>query len=140
MKKRHIALLIMIIILALLIAAAAYYYIRESEKYTDRFFHGTVINGLAAEGMTVDEVEDWIEAGADRNYTLQITFPDGSVESITPDDIAYRTPVRHMYFRDLGSLVEPNSTLKLYLGKKKDSMERSIAPKSHKSQLFTIEQ
>ena len=57
-----------------------------------------------------------------------------------PDDIAYRTPVRHMYFRDLGSLVEPNSTLKLYLGKKKDSMERSIVPKSHKSQLFTIEQ
>ena len=90
MKKRHIALLIMIIILALLIAAAAYYYIRESEKYTDRFFHGTVINGLAAEGMTVEEVEDWIEAGADRNYTLQISFPDGSSESITADDIAYR--------------------------------------------------
>jgi len=45
-----------------------------------------------------------------------------------------------MYFRDLESLVAPNSTLKLYLGKKKDSNDRSIVPRSHKSQLFTIEQ
>ncbi|MCR4751793.1 MAG: L,D-transpeptidase/peptidoglycan binding protein [Eubacterium sp.] len=89
MKKKHLALLIILLILALLIAGAAYYYIRESKKYEDRFFHGTVINGLDAEGMTVEEVEAWIEAGADKDYTLQISFPDGALETITADDIAY---------------------------------------------------
>ena len=89
MKKRHIALLIIFLIAALLLAAAAYLYIRESKQYENRFFHGTVINGLDAEGMTVEEVEQWIEAGADRNYTLNILFPDGAVESITADDINY---------------------------------------------------
>ena len=89
MKKRHIALLIIFLVIALLIAAAAWLYIRESKQYVDRFFHGTVINGLNAEGRTVEEVESWIEEGADRNYTLNIHFPDGSAESITADDIAY---------------------------------------------------
>ena len=89
MKKRHIALLIILLIIGLLLAAAAYLYIRESKQYETHFFHGTVINGLDAEGMTVEEVEDWIEAGADTNYTLTVSFPDGSNESITGDDIAY---------------------------------------------------
>ena len=89
MKKRHIALLIILLIAAFLIAGAAYLYIRESKQYEDHFFHGTVINGLNAEGMTVEEVEAWIEEGADKNYTLNIIFPDGASESITADDIAY---------------------------------------------------
>ena len=89
MKKRHIALLIILLIAALLLAVAAWLYIRESKQYETRFFHGTVINGLDAEGLTVDDVEKWIEAGADRNYTLNISFPDGASESVTADDIAY---------------------------------------------------
>ena len=89
MKKRHIALLIILLIVAFLIAGAAYLYIRESKQYEDHFFHGTVINGLSAEGMTVEEVETWIEEGADKNYTLNIVFPDGASESITGNDIAY---------------------------------------------------
>ena len=89
MKKRHIALLIVLLIAALLFAAAAYLYIRESKQYETRFFHGTVINGLNAEGMTVEDVENWIEAGADTDYTLTVSFPDGSTESITATDIAY---------------------------------------------------
>lgn len=89
MKKRHIALLILLLIIVFLLAGAAYFYIRESRQYEEHFFHGTVINGLNAEGMTVDEVEAWIEAGADRNYSLHIVFPDGASETITADDIAY---------------------------------------------------
>ena len=89
MKKRHIALLIILLILAALIAGAGYLYIRESKQYEDHFFHGTTVNGVNVEGMTVDEVEAMLEKSADTDYRLTITFPGGQTEVITGEDIGY---------------------------------------------------
>ena len=89
MKKRHVALLVILVILAFLIACAAYMYIRMSKQYEEHFFHGTVVNGMNVEGMTAEEVEERLEASAERDYTLTVTFPEGETESITQDDIAY---------------------------------------------------
>lgn len=89
MKKKHLALKIILLIVIILLVCAALAYWYYSKQFETHFFHGTVINGIQAEGLTVEDIEAQIDAGADRDYTLTITFPDGRSEYITAGDIAY---------------------------------------------------
>ena len=90
MKKKHTFLIISLIFVAVAAALAVGAYIYYANQFRDRFFKGTVINGMDVSGMTADEVEHMIENNADRSYNLTVTFRDGKSETITADDIRYR--------------------------------------------------
>ena len=90
MKKKHTFLIISLIFVAVAAALAVGAYIYYANQFRDRFFKGTVINGMDVSGLTADEVEHMIENNADRSYNLTVTFRDGKSETITADDIRYR--------------------------------------------------
>lgn len=92
-KKRSSGrkLIIIIIVLLLLgaLGGAAGIYLGFSQHYKDKFFKGTVINGIDCSSRTVAEVEEMLRASAE-DYALSVRFRDGSTEVLRRSDIGYR--------------------------------------------------
>ena len=89
-KKKHKGLIASLIVVALAVAVAVGFYFYVASQYRDRFFQGTVINGMDVSGMTVAEVEEKLRDSADRSYDLTVSFRGGNTETVTADDINYR--------------------------------------------------
>lgn len=64
-------------------------YLMVSFYYGTRFMPGTVVNGNAANAMTVDEVNEILMAGNEA-YDITVTFLEGNEETINGNDIDYR--------------------------------------------------
>ena len=58
------------------------------QKYDGRFYAGTVINGIDADGKTPDEVEAALAETID-DYSLTLTFRDGKTETVSAEQIGY---------------------------------------------------
>ncbi len=56
-------------------------YVALGQKYKTVFFPNTIINGLDASGLTVDEVKELIDAGMD-GYVLTVETREGTQEQI----------------------------------------------------------
>ena len=82
-KGRRIALMILLPVAVLLCVYLVFAY-----QYQDKFFRGTIINGVDCGGMTVSQVEDRLEKLTE-DYSLAITFRDGKTEKLQGDEIGY---------------------------------------------------
>ncbi|MDY5022956.1 MAG: L,D-transpeptidase family protein [Blautia sp.] len=87
-KKKHKGLKIAGIFAAMLFTAAAAAYAGISYYYSDKFFEGTVINGIDCSGMTAYEVENEI-AGAVDDYSIQVLSRGQEPQSISGSSIDY---------------------------------------------------
>lgn len=76
-------------LLALGLAAAGVYAVK-AQAYREAFCPNTVINGLDAEGMSVDEVKEQIAASLD-TYEITLSGRGGKKETVSKDDIGLHT-------------------------------------------------
>lgn len=74
------------VVLAAAVGMGAGYYINRGKQYETVFFPATVINGLDASDMTVDQVEEMISSQID-DYVLTLVKRGGETEQITKDEI-----------------------------------------------------
>lgn len=91
--KRCLMLAGAIVMLAVIVLlAAAAFRLRgireEADRYTDRFFEGTVINGIDVSGRTAEEAEEAILA-AMKPYALDVIFREDRKESIRGEEIGF---------------------------------------------------
>ena len=70
------------VVLAAAVGMGAGYYINRGKQYETVFFPATVINGLDASDMTVDQVEEMISSQID-DYVLTLVKRGGETEQIT---------------------------------------------------------
>lgn len=61
----------------------------QTWQYRDRFFEGTVINGIDCGGLTAEQAREKIRKKVE-NYQLQITFRQEKTEEISGQEIDYR--------------------------------------------------
>ena len=87
-KKKHKGLKIAGIFVAMLFTTAAAAYAGISYYYSDKFFEGTVINGIDCSGKTAYEVENEI-AGAVDDYSIQVLSRGQEPQSISGSSIDY---------------------------------------------------
>jgi len=79
-----------IFLLLTLLGGAGYFGKRISDDYSSqKFFKGVYINGIQAEGLTVDQVEKKIKAKVE-NYKVSLKFRGNQVENIDGDEFEYR--------------------------------------------------
>ena len=55
-----------------------------------------------------------------------------------PDTVAVRTPIRHMFIKNVQELVEPGRSVQLQLTKRKTSTGRSLSQRSKRSEIYTV--
>lgn len=77
------------ILLACGLGAAGAYLIK-AHSYKDAFCPNTIINGLNAQGMTIEEVKAQMSASLDQ-YSLRLIGRDGSETIVSKDDIGLHT-------------------------------------------------
>ena len=65
------------------------FYAYQAWQYRNRFFEGTVINGIDCSGLTAQEATEKIREKVE-NYQLQITFRENQTEEIPGREIDYR--------------------------------------------------
>lgn len=72
---------------AAVLALGGYGY--QTWQYRDRFFEGTVINGIDCGGLTAEQARERIREKVE-NYQLEITFRQEKTEEISGQEIDYR--------------------------------------------------
>lgn len=77
------------IVVAMLVVAAGGAYAGASYYYTDKFFQGTLINGVDCSGQTAAEVEQKIAEKVE-NYKLTVRSRNQEPEIITGNEINYQ--------------------------------------------------
>ena len=87
-KKKHKGLKVAGLVLAMIAATATAVYAGVSYYYSDRFFEGTVINGIDCSGKTAYEVEKEI-AGLVDDYSIQVLSRGQEPQSISGSSIDY---------------------------------------------------
>ena len=88
-KKKHKVLKSTGIVLAILAVAAGCTYAGICYYYSDKFFEGTVINGIDCSGMTAYEAEQAIAEKVE-DYSIQVMARNQEPESISGDAINYK--------------------------------------------------
>lgn len=88
-KKKHKGLKITGLVLAMLAVTAGCAYAGVSYYYSDKFFEGTVINGIDCSGLTAYEVEQLIAEKVE-NYSVQISSRNLETQTIYGDQIDYQ--------------------------------------------------
>ena len=88
-KKRIKTSTKVMIIIGLVIAVLAAIYIGVAMYYSDRFLIKTTVNGTDCAGMTVEEVEAYMQSQVE-NYVLTITEKNGVTEEIKGVDIGIK--------------------------------------------------
>ena len=86
-RKKKKGKIIALTIVALVVAAAAVY-AGFSWQYKDKFFNGTVINGIDCSGMTVAQVEEQLKKSTE-DYEITLVFRDGKTETIAGEEFGY---------------------------------------------------
>ncbi len=84
-RKKHIGLKAAIVA-AIAAAALGGSYVAYAETYAQKFIDGTYINGVDVSNMTAAEVESAIKERVEQ-YSLELTFADGSTETIEGSSI-----------------------------------------------------
>lgn len=108
-KKRLIIFLVIVIILGGL-------YIFGSFMYKDRFFHGSVINGVNVGDLKEDEAIEAVEK-LSTDYTLTLQFRDDATETIAGSEIDFRFSTAQIHDALAGQ--NPMLWVKGYLPSKK---------------------
>jgi len=80
-KKLFYGCGIAVLVLGILYGAGTFY-------YRDKFLHGTTINGILCENLTVKNTEDKIKQKVEE-YSLELVFKDNKKEKIQGQDIDY---------------------------------------------------
>lgn len=80
-KKLFYGCGIAVLVLGILYGAGTFY-------YRDKFLHGTTINGILCENLTVKNTEDKIKKKVEE-YSLELVFKDNKKEKIQGQDIDY---------------------------------------------------
>lgn len=88
-KKKHKALKITGLLLAMFAVTAGCAYAGVSYYYSDKFFEGTVINGIDCSGLTAYQVEQLI-AQKVADYSVQISARNLEPQTIYGDQINYQ--------------------------------------------------
>lgn len=96
-KKKKIGMIIGIAVAALVLVLGAVYF-AIAMKYSDKFFKGTVVNGVDCSEMTIKEVEAILQSQVEE-YVLTIQKIDGTTEQIDGTDIEI-TYIGHNQIKD----------------------------------------
>lgn len=88
-RKKHKGWKITGIVLGMLAVTAGCAYGAVSYYYTDRFFQGTIINGIDCSGKTAYEVEQAIAQNVE-NYSIQVASRNLEPQTINGEQISYR--------------------------------------------------
>ena len=83
-----IKILVLLLILGVL-GGAAGIYLAYSQHYKDKFFKGTVINGIDCSSLSVADVEERLRASAE-DYDLTVRFRGGHSGVLRRADMGYR--------------------------------------------------
>lgn len=87
--KKHKGLKITGVIFGMLLVAAGCAYAGVSYYYTDKFFEGTVINGVDCSNLTAIEVEEKIAANVE-DYQIVVNARNQQPETILGSEINYK--------------------------------------------------
>lgn len=121
MKKRVI--IASIILIPILIFAGLY--VGVADYFKDKFYFGSVINGVDYTFKTVQEVEDNLAMGVS-SYTIKLICRDNKEEWITADDIGYKF-VSDGKVQSLKDKQNPYDWIKAYLNKNKVEDNEMVA-------------
>lgn len=88
-RKSHKGLKVTGIVLAILAVTAGCAYAGVSYYYMDKFFQGTIINGIDCSGMTAYEAEQAIASKVE-DYSIQVMARNQEPESISGEEIDYK--------------------------------------------------
>lgn len=88
-KKKHKGLKVTGIVAAMLVVAAGCAYAGITYYYSDKFFEGTLINGINCSGKTAYQVEQEI-ADIVEDYSIQVASRNLEPQVITGDQIHYQ--------------------------------------------------
>ena len=87
-KAKKIVLLVVLFLALAVVGTFAGVYYTYAQNYSERFFDGTVINGIDCSGLTVDEVESQLRAAAE-DYAVTVKFRDGTTDTLDHTDLGY---------------------------------------------------
>lgn len=88
-SKKNLAVRLGIAAGCVILAVAAGYYGWKAYHYKDIFFHGTVINGIACEELTAEQVEELIREQVE-DYGISLEFRNGEINEIDGSEIDYQ--------------------------------------------------